>query len=347
MRDKLIRLLAFVVLPLLIIELCLGYLNFRLFTRGSAVRHSYRMLVTQWKQSRETYEAPKGVNPFFTAAHDTGYALHPLLGYTRGTALYPFKPDYFGFRNARDLYFDKERKETLIVMTGGSEAAGYSHEVPIIQNVERILNARHGKKFRVLNLAMNGYCLPQEMAAYLNLAYDLHPEFVISHSGYNDTMYALMAPGPFKELGLFFSKDVFESWLEPLYGAKPGRNYGAWTLEKDRAEVIVPSILRSLEKYRNVVVHNGGKFIVGIQPYFLPEHLKVPPADLARAGTETFEKLLAEAPARDFLTFPKELGITFKDHIHTTSESSEKIARVYAEQISKAMQLAALPGGNG
>lgn len=328
-------------LPLAVGEILLGYWNFRMLTHGSALRYSYR-LAREGSQAPAATYIDKGENPFLTAANETGYALHPFVDYTRGRGLYPFRHDYFGFRNAQDLYFEKDRDYRLVVVTGGSEAAGYSHRVAIAENLEKILNTRPGKKFRVLNLAMNGYCLPQELNAYLHFAYHLRPEIVISHTGYNDAMYALMEPARFKALGLNFSKDVFEGWLPLIFEAKPGRQYGNWALNDDGTDAIVPAILSNLQKFKSIVENNGGHYLAGIQAFEVAEHLKVKPANLSERGREVFERLLAEGARGRMLTFdPK--ALEFHDHVHTTDRGSLVIAKAYADQIASELRLSFNP----
>jgi len=338
-KSWLIKLFFLLVLPLLVGEILLGYWHFRLLTHSSGYRQAYRQLT----QGHPVAVAPvTDENPFLAGANETGYALHPFVDYTRGKGLHSFHHDYFGYRNAKDLYFEKQRDYRLVVLTGGSEAAGYSHQISIAENLEKVLNARVGNNFRVLNLAMNGYCLPQEMNAYLHFAYHLKPEVVISHTGYNDTMYALMEPARFKALGLNFSKDVFEAWIPLLFEAKPGRQYGNWELNGEGTEEIVPAVLASLDKFRTVVESNGGKYFAGIQAYQPAEHLKVKPVNLSEAGKITFENLQAHALNRGLISF-QDRALPFHDHIHTTDQGSVEIAKIYAGKIASELRLSYNP----
>jgi len=149
---------------------------------------------------------PNSDNPFVTYDARPGNKYHAFVDYSGVHGIYPeqIALDYFGFRNDRDLYFDIDRDYTLVVLTGGSESAGYSHRTTIAEHLEKVLNEVTERTCRVLNLGMNSYCLPNEINTYVNLAYHLKPEIVVSHTGWNDFFYARMVPYNFKRLGLFF-----------------------------------------------------------------------------------------------------------------------------------------------
>ena len=80
-------------------------------------------------------------NPWtYYPGEDFMMRLHPFIDFTRVITRHGSeKLDYFGFRNDTDLYFSNERNYTLIVITGGSEAAGFTHKKTIAQNLENVL----------------------------------------------------------------------------------------------------------------------------------------------------------------------------------------------------------------
>ena len=119
------------------------------------------------------------------------------------TEYYWEERDFFGFRNNFNAYF-VPGDFTYIVMTGNSELVGFTHQTTIAQNLEKILNARTGRKYRVLNLALNSATTANEINYFVNLAFNLHPEFVISHSFAMDMLYGYEVAPEFQAMGLFY-----------------------------------------------------------------------------------------------------------------------------------------------
>jgi len=170
-------------------------------------------------------------------------------------------------------------------MTGGSEAAGFTHTKTIAQNLEEILNSKiKNTQFKVLNLAMNSYSVPNEINAYTHLAYQLKPEYVITHSGSNDISNSLQSPEKFKKLGLFYNKALEKFWLPILYDNVnmvyvPNLDPNAslvtlieyyerktFLVYKKGLDQVVDSYMMNIKKYKTIVESNEGKLIVGIQP---------------------------------------------------------------------------------
>ena len=261
-------------LTLIISEIILGYIGFqRAIPDSFAISRIIKRKILPYKTNVEYIS--NGTNPFVTykpKAGEAGYRLHPFIDYTRAQGLFEnmrIPIDYFGFRNEKDIYFEeRDKSHFLVVLTGGSEAVGYSHRTTIAENLQKILNKASGQKFKVfkvLNLAMNSYTISNEINAYVSLAYHLKPEFVISYSGANDLYAGIMVPYNFKKLGLNYLR-FMEFWLPRLYDLKESNlDYGV--INEKGLEIIVDSYLKNVEKYRKIVSSNGGKLIVGIQAY--------------------------------------------------------------------------------
>ena len=73
-------------------------------------------------------------NPFLEDdIKGNGYLYHPFVEYTGvHSNKYKFDLDYFGFRNKKNHYFNKNNNYKII-MTGGSECAGYGHKKTIAE----------------------------------------------------------------------------------------------------------------------------------------------------------------------------------------------------------------------
>ncbi len=245
--------------------------------------------------------------------------------------------DYFGFRNeTSEIYFaPKPENDFLIVMTGGSEAAGWTHERPIIERLEDILQNHpkfEGIPVRVLNLAMSSHTLPNEINAFVHLAFNLHPDIVISHTGWNDMMFGHSVPEPFKRLGLnYFAANV--DWLPRLYALSTDSIISQWQYGDQDTEdvfIVVDSFLRNLEKYRTIAESSGALFISGIQGY---NH--APPRDETHRKVHALERELERRikDRHEYVDFLDMDGLEFADPIHTTEETAQIIAEVYAERI--------------
>ena len=154
-------------------------------------------------------------NPFLAFTEEAGLRYHPLID-VAGAQFPSHRPyfearDFFGFRNNFNAYFDPG-DYTYIVMTGNSELVGISHDVPIAQNLENILNARSRKKYRVLNLGLNSATSANEINYFVNLGFNLHPEFVISHAFVTDMSDGNKVAPEFQTIGMFY-QDFETSWI--------------------------------------------------------------------------------------------------------------------------------------
>lgn len=283
-------------------------------------------------------------NPFLPGG-SIGLRPHPFIDFTHvhardltvpsGRLRDDLELDYFGFRNKEDLYFDyrKGPDDVLILFTGGSEMAGYSHQVTIPEKVATILNKpAGGKTYRVLNLAMNSYTIPNEISAYVHLAYHLQPDFVISHSGVNDMYYGALAPGGFKRLGLTYLPSQAR-WFGRAFSNEYIREKTVIDMStREGNGLLVDSYLKSVEKYNTIVSSNGGRLILGVQPLsrlvkddqFASFHF-----DILRLNRE----LISNARRRGYLIFNDYEEIEFVDTIHTTETGGLRTAEIYAQRI--------------
>ena len=351
----------------LLIELFLGNRDFRRKHPGQLSAAWYKINkkiiypVTLLLNKHQTFEdRDTDINPWISYPTSPGIRLHPFWDYSRVVTKHNLeKLDYFGFRNDTDLYFNSERDYVLIVITGGSEAAGYTHEKSIAQNLEIILNSKvKNTKFRVLNLSMNSYTLPNEINAYIHLAYALQPEYVITHSGSNDVSSSIQMPKNFKKLGLYYKKDVEKDWLPRFYDSTnmtylPNKDPKKSLVDRNRflarkkfliyekgLDLVAPSYIKSVKKYKKIVESNGGNFIVGIQPVKHSIELEKPLWLIQENNEEVinvlksiYSDLEQEARENKFLVFSDIDKFDFVDFVHTSDSSSLKIAQIYSKII--------------
>jgi len=284
-------------------------------------------------------------NPFVTGAPKGIMGVfHPFIDYTGvhiwddslKTAVSP-KLDFFGFRNDENLYFnEKQTNEFLIIMTGGSECAGWEHSVETItQYIQKKLQAiLRNRVVRVLNLCMNSVGLAGEMQSFLHLGYGLKPDVVISHTGWNDVVYGLMISDEFRILGLNYNI-MYERWLPNLYGSSSLRLYKNLSerIDTKGAEVLIPAFWRQADKFHDLVRASGAKFIMGLQD-FKPTIADDINKNLHQEVHKIYSRLPDQIDHRKFVeNFHGNRSLKFMDSIHTNQSSVKLIGDIYIKRI--------------
>lgn len=280
-------------------------------------------------------------NPFImNVPDDIQVRFHPLLDYSYAAiqSKTPNLSDFFGFRNQSNIYFaERSEGEVLIMMSGGSECLGFTHpDETIIESLQKKLQARSKRKVKILNLCMNSYTLANEINAYVALAYNLKPDLVITHSGWNDVMYGLLISKEFVKMGLIYNKWQ-EAWLEKLYGSVkvpvPADSFAAF--DATNADMQVDAYWDQIKKYQSIVSANGGKFMLGLQGYnpIIADDNMAAPHRLAHALMARLQVGMTQG--YHSIDFSKQRGIRYADSVHTTQDSAEVIAGIYAVYILK------------
>lgn len=284
-------------------------------------------------------------NPFIQNAPDKVLVkFHPFLDFTNVHILdrdmkkvVSAQNDFFGFRNKHNQYFGRrDPNDILIVMTGGSECAGYSHfEATILEKIKLRLSATTDSNIEILNLCMNSYVLAHEIQAFVHLAYRLKPNLVISHTGWNDAIYGLLLSQEFVSLGLNYNKWQ-ERWLKPLYSEvkqnPSGDVFGVYFDENK--PLIVDSFQRQITKYQKLVVDNGGTFILGIQPFntvITPDSMQS-----LHKSVHSIMPIMAEVTEvlDHHIDFTKMNNkYSFVDGVHSSQKTAQSIADEYVSLI--------------
>ena len=271
-------------------------------------------------------------------AQTDGFRPHPYVNYSNAWGPYVKSVDYFGYRNSRNFYFDSNRKYKLIVLTGGSEAMGYTHNLSIAKLIEKQLNNHYKnqktekvQEFKVLNLAMNSYSIADEISTYIHLAYNLKPEFVISHSGYNDFLYSGYIPSQFsEELGLNFNRYMYCWSLRLIKLENCPKNLLHYKDNPDANDnKIINAYKKNIKKYKTIVETNSGIFISGLQGHFIPL------SDQDRKHIRERYNLILDSADKIFdINFMNFKEIKYEDNVHTNYEDGAKIiAKIYADLI--------------
>jgi len=304
------------------------------------------LLTFNIKDDKRLTQSKKENKNFFISGfknEENGYRLHPYINYSNVMVdkRFGFKQedlDYFGFRNSKDLYFDTERHYKLIVITGGSEVAGFSHKTTIAESIEKQIN-NHFKnkkdaeliKYKVLNLGMNSYSVSDEISSYVHLIYHLKPEFIISHSGYNDFNYASQIPKQFgEELGLNFMPYMYCWTMRMVYLKKCPKNFYTYKYNSDvNNNKILNAYKKNVKKFKTIVEENDGTFIFGLQGYEMDF------MDQRHKGIKNLYDLITNDENNIFdINFVDFKEIKYDDNVHSNSANGPQIiAKAYVDLI--------------
>lgn len=280
-------------------------------------------------------------NPFLQFAGEAGFRFHPLIGIAGTTwntkAPYFAERDYFGFRNDVSAYFDPTPHRSVVI-TGNSEMVGVTHAVTIAKKLEAILRRRTGESFRVVNMAMNSATTAQEINYFVNLGFNLHPEFVISHSLATDGYYGSAVPDELQVLGLF--PLPFEvNWARSIHGnsVEPRAFDGFAPLNR---RFLREGIVKNVQRYQAIAQASGAHFIWGIQKVEWRNVTGTPAEAPYRLTDEVYREMAAAKfpglAGVDLVDFNAMSGLTMygpRDPIHTDEVTSRRIAEIYADKI--------------
>ncbi len=192
----------------------------------------------------------------------------------------PINP--FGHRIAKDLaaYRQRPAHHKLIACLGGSSCFSMYclHDEMFTSRLEARLNAwaqetANGLEFTVLNFGQHGNVVLNQLLTYQLFVYDLKPEVVIAHDGFNDLAY-----GQISDASLLAGHGIaYQTNLE-AWGATLNGNAHALPAEREidgvrQVQSMPPAVLSAYLKreaqFARTVTSDGGKFIWGLQPFLL------------------------------------------------------------------------------
>lgn len=264
---------------------------------------------------------------------------HPFIDWSNVHGYFFNENDFFGFRNHNDI-FENPKGNYKIIFTGGSECAGFSHKRTISKLIEnKLANNFKSKKIKVYNFCMNSYTLANEMNSLLNFGLKLNPDLIISHSGWNDSLFYTSTPKKFSSFGLIYPP-FLETWSEILYSNMDN------SLKKEDQEKEVKILNRNIDKnlfflqfaenlnkFSKLSETFGAKFVFGLQPY---NDKNSPKSDYNNYAIINFKEIISnfdllEVKKINFMDDIK--NIVFVDGIHTNNKSAELISEIYSNYI--------------
>lgn len=258
----------------------------------------------------------------------------------------------------------RPKNKKVVACFGGS--AGWSmyclHHQMYTEVIQRKLNAHCAAEnldieFTVLNFGQHGHMVMNEMLTYLTFCWDLKPDIVIAHDGYNDAVYGQMCdPRLVDEWDVTYQENL-EGWSQILHQTsdQPRTQNELPYRAVNQPVRVLRAYTRRKRQFAQIVQSNGGFFIWGLQPAACSRKKKSPlEAELLErnlnrdyapvvSNVEGMYRILgaslklgADIP---FVNCHEAVGAYGPDHfllgddVHLMPEGDEIIASLYADTI--------------
>jgi hypothetical protein len=183
----------------------------------------------------------------------------------------------FGCRITRSLaeLSRRDRNHKVVACFGGSAAWSLFclHHQMYTELLQQRLNA-HCKQhdldlqFTVLNFGQHGHVVMNEMLAYTNFCWDLRPDIVVAHDGYNDAVYGqLCDPRVLDDWDMIYQENL-EGWSQILHqtGDIPRTQHSLPYRAVSQPVRVLKAYAKRKRQFAQVVQSNGGMFVWGLQP---------------------------------------------------------------------------------
>jgi len=199
---------------------------------------------------------------FFHNLTEEGYVFFP---YTFLIKQNVFNDDNsLGFRIKEDFlkYKNRDKNHIVIAIFGGSGAYDLVNITPFSKIIEKKLNKLTDKKITVLNFAISGGIIINEIIAYHLFAYKINPDIVISYNGFNDFIMGQYNDSELLQNQIPYNP-IYEEFANKVYNNKNNSTM----LIKNNAFIIVDSYLQKLKEFEKLVTNRGKTFISVLQPF--------------------------------------------------------------------------------
>ena len=275
----------------------------------------------------------------------------------------------FGFRIDKplEIYVGRPNTHKLIAVFGGSSAWSLDclYSEMFSYKLEEKLN-KHSKDngweqtFSILNFGQHGHVLLNELFTYLLFCYELRPDIVIAHDGFNDFIYGMTSDRYLLDEAICyqfnheqFAQKLHDSDATPLVQKDISRLRAINT-----PQAIIRAYNLRKHQFRNMVTGAGGKFIWGLQPYLGSKAEMSPEERRYITEYDVYNAQFGE-PYRNmefiyeqysppeilngesvYMDFNEKLGVCgedqflFTDFCHLTPNGDDMIAEIYCEVIA-------------
>lgn len=261
----------------------------------------------------------------------------------------------------------RDRTHKVVACFGGS--SGWSmfclHHQMYTELMQRRLNAHCAAQgldlsFTVLNFGQHGHVVMNEMLSYMNFCWDLRPDIVVAHDGFNDAVYGqLCDPRVLDDWDVIYQENL-EGWSQILHqtGDIPRTQPALPYRPVNQPVRVLKSYVKRKRQFAQIVRANGGMFVWGLQPAASGRKKRSPleasllkrnrnqDAAPAVANVEGMYRILRqslrldeEMPFVDCDAAMSTYGadrLMFGDEVHLMPDGDVVLAELYADAIVKA-----------
>lgn len=272
----------------------------------------------------------------------------------------------FGCRITTPLESLKTRKKNhkIVACFGGS--AGWSmlclHHQMYTEVMQQRLNTycrdnNIDLSFTVLNFGQHGHVVMNEMLSYTNYCWDLRPDVVVAHDGYNDAVYGLMCdPRLLEDWDMVYQENL-EGWSQILHQTSDrARTQNELPYRALNLPVrVLKSYVKRKRQFASIVQCNGSFFVWGLQPAacsrkkrspleasLLARHLNIDYAPVV-ANVEGMYRILSQnlrlGSDTPFVNCDAAFAVMGRNHlllgddVHLMPEGDAVVARLYSDAI--------------
>jgi hypothetical protein len=275
----------------------------------------------------------------------------------------------FGCRITRSLpdLARRDKNHKVVACFGGS--SGWSmfclHHQMYTELMQQRLNAHCTAQgldlgFTVLNFGQHGHVVMNEMLSYMNFCWDLRPDIVVAHDGFNDAVYGqLCDPRVLDGWDVIYQENL-EGWSQILHqtGDIPRTQPALPYRPVNQPVRVLKSYVKRKRQFAQIVRSNGGMFVWGLQPAASSRKKRSPleasllkrnrnqDAAPAVANVEGMYRILrqslkldADTPFVDCDAAMSTYGadrLMFGDEVHLMPDGDVVLAELYADAIVKA-----------
>lgn len=171
-----------------------------------------------------------------------------------------------GFRIKGDykILTDRDKNHKLITIFGGSGSWDIfaNHKETFAKKLENKLNKHYSGRytFSVLNFSMLGNVVINEMINYLLYGYELSPDIVIAHDGFNDFIFSQSTDSYLLERYKITYNKLLEKWADVAHSELNMNIY------KNSASSVVLTYYERKKEFETLVSATKSIFISGLQP---------------------------------------------------------------------------------
>jgi hypothetical protein len=123
-------------------------------------------------------------------------------------------------------------------------------------------------QFTVLNFGQHGHVVMNEMLSYMNFCWDLKPDIVVAHDGYNDAVYGQLCDSRVLDDWDVIYQENLEGWSQILHQTAdiPRTQHALPYRAVSQPVRVLRAYAKRKRQFAQIVRSNGGMFVWGLQP---------------------------------------------------------------------------------